>query len=190
MNCGKIIITTKLPPRQDLNIDYKTIKDPNLLYDDYIVRLEGIKMSTIENCTAKNNYIGNEEILVKDFDMEISCKMIIESENKNFDAMIIEINIPTFEFSISEFQILFMIDYLKSMYNEGNLLSKEMDDDLKKKGGVSKSTEMDDIKNYMKKKGDEVQKGIEKENEEKKKKEEEKKKIEEELKEKKKKKNI
>ena len=31
-----------------------------------------------------------------------------------------------------------------------------MDDDLKKKGGVSKSTEMDDIKNYMKKKGDEV----------------------------------
>ena len=188
LNCGKLIITTKLPPRQDLNIDYKTIKDPNLLYDDYIVRLEGIKMSTIENCTAKNNYIGNEEILVKDFDMEISCKMIIESENKNFDAMIIEINIPTFEFSISEFQILFMIDYLKSMYNEGNLLSKEMDDDLKKKGGVSKSTEMDDIKNYMKKKGDEVQKGIEKENEEKKKKEEEKKKIEEELKEKKKKK--
>ena len=92
--------------------------------------------------------------------MEISCKMIIESENKNFDAMIIEINIPTFEFGISEFQILFMIDYLKSMYNEGNLLSKEMDDDLKKKGGVSKSTEMDDIKNYMKKKGDEVQKGM------------------------------
>ena len=133
LNCGKLIITTKLPPRQDLNIDHKTIKDPNLFYDDYIVRLEGIKMSTIENCTAKNNYIGNEEILVKDFDMEISCKMIIESENKNFDAMIIEINIPTFEFSISEFQILFMIDYLKSMYNEGNLLSKEMDDDLKKK---------------------------------------------------------
>ena len=61
------------------------------------------------------------------------------------------------------------------MYNEGNLLSKEMNDDLKKKGGVSKSTEMDDIKDYMKRKGDEVQKGIEKENEEKKKKEEEKK---------------
>ena len=58
-----------------------------------------------------------EEILVHEFDMEISCKMIIESENKNFDAMIIEINIPTFEFGISEFQILFMIDYLKSMYN-------------------------------------------------------------------------
>ena len=184
--CGKLIITTNLPPRQDLNIDYKTVKDPKLLYDDYIVKLQGIKMSTIDNCLLKNNYLGKEEILVHEFDMDISCKMIIEAKNKLFDAMIIEINIPTFEFIMTEFQILFFINYLKSMYNEGNLLSKEMNDDLKKKGGVSKSTELDDIKDYMKRKGDEVQKGIEKENEEKKKKEEEKKKIEEEIREKKK----
>lgn len=55
--------------------------------------------------------------------------------NQNFDNIIIEINLPKFDFKISEFQIIFFIDNLGGMYNDGNLVQRDI---LQKKKKILK----------------------------------------------------
>jgi hypothetical protein len=115
MHSGELIVKTELPPRQKLEIDYKNVDDPNLLYDEYIVDIKNIHFSTMENCTENTHFFGTESLIVNNFDLFISTKLLFEPKNKKFDDMIIFMEIPEIDFNMSEFQILFCIDYLQSM---------------------------------------------------------------------------
>ena len=163
---GEMNITTKLPPRQNLDIDYKTLKDEELMFDSYIIDLKGVKMSTMDNCIKSNGYKGIEEIMVKDFNLSIEYKMILNSENPNFDNAICTLNIPILDFKITEFQINFLLYYLKCMYLENGILNKEIEDDNKRLGISNKFNEIDEIKNFISEQAKKVIKTEENQNEE------------------------
>ena len=51
-------------------------------------------MATVENCIERNNYIGRETLLLKDFDFQIEAKLLIQPKNTYFNNMIINLLIP------------------------------------------------------------------------------------------------
>ena len=149
MSLGAITMKSVLPPRQSLDIDYKTLKDESQLFDKYVIELTGVKMSTMEDGLMVEKYIGLESVLVKDFNFYIDMSMIIESKNPYYDNMIMKMSVDSFNFGLSEKQILFLIFYLENMYKEGNLLRKEIEEENKKNKEKDDYSEMDDIKQYV-----------------------------------------
>ena len=124
---GSLKLKSILPPRIDKKLNYEEVKDENIMYDIYRIGLLGIRMATVENCIEKNNYIGNETFLLKDFDFSIECKLLIQPKNPNFHNMIINLLIPQLDFELNEFQILLLIEFLGNMTHEGNKLKYEME---------------------------------------------------------------
>ena len=132
LRLGKLEINSELPPRQQKGIKYKEIKDENLLYDIYIVKLLGTKMSTITDCTAVNkcmDYKPYETAIIRDFDLNVICKKLIEYKNPHFDDLVCELNISDVEMKLDEFQILFIIDYLGHFMKDNKLIFKETEID-------------------------------------------------------------
>ena len=151
MHSGELNIRTELPPRQKLEIDYKIEDNPDLLYDEYIVDIKNIHFSTMENCTENTNFFGKESLIVKDFDLYISTKLLFEPKNQKFDDMIIFMEIPGIDFNMSEFQILFCIDYLQSMTEEGIILQLEIEEENKRLGRDLNYNENEEINNFLEK---------------------------------------
>ena len=178
VSLGKLTFVSKLPPRQQLNVDYTAVQDPNLMFDEYVVKLLGAKMSTLYNCNAANNYNGEEKIMISDFNIDIDLKMSLEGKNPHFDNMIIEIVIDQFDFALTEKQILFLVFYLEVMNREGHILRHEIEEDKEKQknelGKDESYNEQDEIKIYMNQKGEKVKKEEEEKQEEAKQKEKEK----------------
>jgi hypothetical protein len=172
MHSGELIVKTELPPRQKLEIDYKNVDDPNLLYDEYIVDIKNIHFSTMENCTENTHFFGTESLIVNNFDLYISTKLLFEPKNKKFDDMIIFMEIPEIDFNMSEFQILFCIDYLQSMTEEGIILQLEIEEENKRLGRDLNYNENEEINNYLEKQNAEQIKEKAKPEEEEKKEEE------------------
>ena len=127
LSLGSLKLKSILPPRIDKKLNYEEVKDENIMYDIYRIGLLGIRMATVENCIEKNNYIGNETFLLKDFDFSIECKLLIQPKNPNFHNMIINLLIPQLDFELNEFQILLLIEFLGNMTHEGNKLKYEME---------------------------------------------------------------
>ena len=73
-------------------------------------------MSTSDNCTLDNGYNGEDNYLLREFDMSIVCNVLIETKNPFMPNIKILIGIPFFDFQIDEFQILFLIFVLSSIY--------------------------------------------------------------------------
>jgi hypothetical protein len=69
-------------------------------------------MSTVDNCTEKNNYNGKETLILKDIDFSMDCKILLQQENPNFDNTIVNIVINKMVFTFNEFQILLMIEFI------------------------------------------------------------------------------
>jgi hypothetical protein len=130
LSLGKFIGTSILPPRMIKAIDYTKIKDEKLLFDVYKFDLQGGKISTTDNCTLDNGFNGKDNYLLKEFDMSIIIKVLIETKNPLPNIKIL-IGIPSFDFQIDEFQILFLIDYLGNMNIGNNKLSQETSADEK-----------------------------------------------------------
>jgi hypothetical protein len=84
LSLGKFIGTSILPPRMKKEIDYKIIKDESKLVDIYKFEMLGGKMSTTYGCTFYNGYNGREEYLLKEFDLSVVCKILIETKNPYF----------------------------------------------------------------------------------------------------------
>ena len=51
------------------------------MYDVYSVGVLGIRMSTVEECVEKNNYVGKETVLLKEFDISVEAKLLIQPKN-------------------------------------------------------------------------------------------------------------
>jgi len=100
MSLGSLKVKTILPPRVDDKINYIRTKDESLLYDIYRVGVLGIRMSTVEECVEKNNYVGRETVLLKEFDVSVEAKLLIQPKNINneFHNMIINVLIPEINF--------------------------------------------------------------------------------------------
>ena len=144
LSLGKFIGTSILPPRMIKAIDYTKIKDEKLLFDVYKFDLQGGKISTTDNCTLDNGFNGKDNYLLKEFDMSIIIKVLIETKNPLPNIKIL-IGIPSFDFQIDEFQILFLIDYLGNMNIGNNKLSQETSADEK-----IQNEEKKEIENFMK----------------------------------------
>ena len=112
MSLGRVQVKTILPPRVDKDIKYSETKKEILLYDIYRVNIKGIGMSTMQNCIEKNNYEGIDDILLKEFDVSVEAKLLIQPKNKSFDNMIINVLINKIDFQLNEFQIVFLIQFL------------------------------------------------------------------------------
>ena len=146
LSLGKFIGKSELPPRMIKEIDYKTIKNEKILFDIYKFDLQGGKISTTDNCTLKNGFNGENKYLLKEFDMSVVCNVLIEPKNPFCPNIKISIGIPSFDFQIDEFQILFLIDYLGNMNLGNNKLSKETSTDEK-----VQEEEKKEIVNFMRK---------------------------------------
>ena len=126
LSLGELKVQTILPPRVDEKINYTKIKDENILYDVYRVGVLGIRMATVENCIEKNNYLGKETLLLKNFDVSVEAKLLIQPKNPNYNNMIINILIPEIFFQLNEFQILLLIQFLGNMTSSQTKLEYEM----------------------------------------------------------------
>ena len=160
LSLGKLTFVSKLPPRQQLDVDYKAVQDPSLMFDEYVVKLLGAKMSTLYNCDEGTNYSGEEHIMISDFNIDVDLKMSLEGKNPHFDNMLIEIAIDQFHFDITEKQILFLVFYLEVMNREGHVLRDEIEKDKERQkielGKDESYNEQDEIKVYMNQKGEQV----------------------------------
>ena len=128
MSLGEINVKTILPPRVDNNIDYKRTENEHILYDIYRVGINGIGMSTDDNCIEKNNYEGNnKKPLLKKFNISVEAKLLIQPKNihKKFNNMIINVIIDDIIFNLNEFQILLLIKFLANMTNSQNILEHQ-----------------------------------------------------------------
>ena len=126
ISLGSLQLKSILPPRVDKNINYEFERDEHIMYDIYRIGLLGIRMATVENCVEKNNYIGKETLLLRDFDFSIECKLLIQPKNPYLNNIIVNLKIPKLDFQLNEFQILLIIEFLGNLAKEGNKLKYEM----------------------------------------------------------------
>ena len=126
---GELKIKSVLPQRVELNpkIDYTKTKEEYLMYDIYRISLNDTRMSTTKNCIERNNYMGQETIILEDINLLVECKILIQPKNPNFDNMIFNIIINKINFQLTEFQILLAIEFLGNYFKEGNKLQLEME---------------------------------------------------------------
>ena len=128
LRLGKLEIFSDLPPRQEKSINYKEIEEEKLMYDIYNIKLIGTKLSTLTDCTPVNNCIDCEEFetkIVRDFNLSIVFKKLIEIKNPFFDDIVCELSVSKVEMKLDEFQILFIIDYLGNFFKNTKSLFEE-----------------------------------------------------------------
>ncbi len=102
------------------------------MYDKYIVDLIGTKLSTITDCTAVNkceDYSSFEIIIIKDFNLHVICKKLIENKKPHFDNLIWELRVSALKMKLDEFQILFLIDFLRNFMKDNKMIFKEKEID-------------------------------------------------------------
>ena len=128
LSLGKLILKSILPPRVESHpeIDYKTTKDENIMYDIYKIILINTRMYTIDNCIEKNKYRGKETLILKDVDFYMDCKVLIQYENPFFDNVLVNIVVNKMFFQINEFQILLLINFLGNYFKNGYRVQMEL----------------------------------------------------------------
>ena len=132
LSLGRLEIKSDLPPRQTMDVEYATTTKVEILYDKYNVDLLGTSLSTISDCTAMNNnedYKAFETHIIKDFDLHVVCKKLIEIKNPNFDNLVCELSVKDIRIKLDEFQILFLIDYLGNFMKDNKMIFKEKEID-------------------------------------------------------------
>ena len=128
LRLGKLQINSDLPPRQEKDKNYKIINDEKLMYDIYKVKLLGTKLSTITDCVPVNNcvdYKKYETEIIRDFNLIVDCKKLIEIKNPYFDDLVCELVVSKVEMKMNEFQILFIIDYLGNLSKDSKTLFEQ-----------------------------------------------------------------
>jgi hypothetical protein len=59
-------------------------------------------VSTVDNCIEKNNYTGEETLILKDIDFSMDCKVLLQRDNPYFDNTIVNIVVNKMVFSLNE----------------------------------------------------------------------------------------
>ena len=132
LSLGSLKITSELPPRQTKDVQYITTLKEDIIFDKYKIDLIGTSLSTISDCSAMNNnedYKMFETYIIKDFDLHVICKKLIEIKNPHFDNLICELSVKDIRMKMDEFQILFLIDYLGNFMKDNKMIFKEKEID-------------------------------------------------------------
>jgi hypothetical protein len=114
------------------NSDYEScLNDSNILeniYDKQTLLIKGIQLYLSNSCIQEDNYKINENILIHYFNLSVLYKTLVNlNENNIYNNNILIINIKDLYFSIDEFQILFLLSYLKEMKFQDELLNKNIE---------------------------------------------------------------
>ena len=131
IRCGDLSMKSILPPRQNLEVDYKKIKERNKLFDIYVANLQKFSMATLEGFDgdlSKLLYIKGLN-LVDDIQVEFRYEQLFESENYFFEKMKVVFNIGKCKFNLRDIQLIFFIDLLKDM----SKMNKQLEYDLEHK---------------------------------------------------------
>ena len=121
LSIGDIIIKSDLPPRMQPNIDYVNLTDKKLMFDNYLVDLENMVMGTKINYDF-NSKLNGKEIVTKT-NCSIKASTIIESKNKNFDNVEVNIDLKDIQIIINEEQIVLLVLYLENMNRENRIMN-------------------------------------------------------------------
>ena len=151
LRLGRLEIKSDLPPRQEKDINYRLSQDEKLMYDNYIINLYGTKLSTLTDCTPVNNCVEYQEYetkIIRDFDLFVICKRIIEAKNPFLDDLVCELSISKVEMKLDEFQILLIIDYLGNFFKDNKDIFEENEIDKFLGLGMEKEDELEAIKNF------------------------------------------
>ena len=154
LRLGKLEIFSDLPPRKEKGIEYKEIKKEELMYDIYHIKLLGTKLSTLTDCTPVNECAEYQEFetkIIRDFNLSIIFKKIIEIKNPFFDDVVCELDVSKVEMKLDEFQILFIIDYLGNFFKDTKTLFEENEIDKFLGIGEEEKDEEEMIKEFLKK---------------------------------------
>ena len=152
LRLGKLEIISELPPRQEKDKNYREIKNEELMYDIYKVNLFGTKLSTLTDCTPVNNCVEYQQFetkIIRDFDLFVNCKKLIEIKNPYLDDLVCELNISKVELKLDEFQILFIIDYLGNYFKDNKYIFEENEIDKFLGIGKEEEDEEEAIKNFQ-----------------------------------------
>ena len=114
------------------NSDYEScLNDSNILeniYDKQTLLIKGIQLYLSNSCIQEDNYKINENILIHYFNLSVLYKTLVNlNENNIYNNNILIINIKDLYFSIDEFQIIFLLSYLKEMKFQDELLNKNIE---------------------------------------------------------------
>ena len=103
------------------NIDYVNLTDKKLMFDNYLVDLENMVMGTKINYDF-NSKLNGKEIVTKT-NCSIKASTIIESKNKNFDNVEVNIDLKDIQIIINEEQIVLLVLYLENMNRENRIMN-------------------------------------------------------------------
>ena len=107
-------------------------KDKNAFYDKYLVDFSNISIKTLTEFSSQENIKDEdgEKILCPssfsiDIEKYIYNKQLLENKTDDFSPILVNMNINSSKFSISEEQIIFMIKYLENFKNVQYEFEKE-----------------------------------------------------------------
>ena len=116
----------------DTNSNYEScLSESNIIdniYDKHFLNINKIQIYLSYNCVKEENYEANENIFVHYFNLSVLYKTLINLNDKDkaysYNNSSLMIDIKDLYFSINEFQILFLLTYLKEMKYQNELLKE------------------------------------------------------------------
>ena len=172
IRCGDFEMSSILPPRQELNVNYAEVTEKNKLFDIYAARAKGFCIATLDDFNGDLSELakikGNN--IIDDIVLGLNFEKMFEEKNTHFEKMSIHLTLGKCKFNIRDTQLVFFIELLEKMQKMNKILEFDLESKTKLEEEELKQLKEDEAKE--KKDKDENKK------KEDKKKEEEKKKIE------------
>ena len=94
------------------------------IYDKHFLNINALQVSLSNYCTKDDNYKCSENILIDYFNLSILYKTLIDlnDKNTNYNISSFTLDINEINISIDEFQILFLLTYLKELKYQNEFL--------------------------------------------------------------------
>ena len=94
------------------------------IYDKHFLNINGVQIYLSNYCTKEDNYKNFENNLVQYFNLSILYKTLIDLSDKNgiYNMSSFTLEIKEISFSVDEFQILFLLHYLKKIKQQSEFL--------------------------------------------------------------------
>ena len=87
------------------------------IYDKHYLNIYGIKVCLSNYCVKEDNYMSSENVIIDNFNLSILYKTLIDlndkNDNNNYNLSSFVIDIKELDVSIDEFQIIFLLTYLR-----------------------------------------------------------------------------
>ena len=154
IRCGDFEMSSILPPRQDVNINYAEITEKNKLFDIYAARVRGFCMATLDYFNGDLSELahikGNN--IIEDIVVGFTFEKMFEEKNTHFEKMKIFLTLGKCEFNIRDTQLVFFIELLEKMQKCNKILEFSLEKKTKLEEEESKQEKEDKEKENKDKK--------------------------------------